>query len=228
MNQKQFFLRLRIVAEILSQNPKMIADIASRFIVNLPDSELRSFDRLLYHLQCASWFYNDHLRFQYNTRYLSTRRFCHMMFSTSDILRPYLSQFDRLYTAFVDYMNNIPVFGCMIWSPCRTHVLLVRGPTGYWSFPKGKRDQDECGLDCARREVLEETGFDVRPFLHKDSVSVTRHVYNRILTMYDVVALDMFPIIHENRDTTEVTDIRWVQVDQITSRNRYPTVLPFL
>ena len=208
--------------------PYMIDDISSRFLVNLPNSEFCSFDRVMYHLQCASWFYQDYLRHQYQTQSLSTRNFCHMMFNRSAILRPYLSQFDRIYRSFVDYMNNIDVFGCMIWSRNNTHVLLIRGPTGYWSFPKGKRNQDEMGLDCARREVWEETGLDMGPFLHKDTPSRTRRIYNRRLTMY-VVHVDRkrFPIRWKHVDQTEVTDIRWVPTSEIMGR-RYPTVLPFL
>jgi len=34
-----------------------------------------------------------------------------------------------------------------------------------WSFPKGKVNEDEKGHDCAVREVLEETGFDIGPYI---------------------------------------------------------------
>jgi 8-oxo-dGTP pyrophosphatase MutT (NUDIX family) len=213
---------------IYGHNPYMIADISSRFLVNLPASELISFDRVFYHLQCASWFYHDYLRHQYNTQQLSTRNFCHMMFSQSDLLQPYLSQFDQLYTSFVDYMNNISVYGCIIWSTNLTHVLLIRGPTGYWSFPKGKMNQDELGIECARREIREETGVDMGPVLNKDTPHTTRRVYHRLLTMYIVhVDMDLFPICWTLIDKTEVTDIRWVPITEITGR-RYPTVIPFL
>lgn len=43
------------------------------------------------------------------------------------------------------------------------HVLLVKGwkKNASWSFPRGKINKDEKDLDCAIREVYEETGFDV-------------------------------------------------------------------
>lgn len=41
------------------------------------------------------------------------------------------------------------------------HVLLVKGPTGRLSFPKGVIEEGESALDAARRETREETGFDV-------------------------------------------------------------------
>lgn len=35
-----------------------------------------------------------------------------------------------------------------------------------WSFPKGKVNEEEKGHDCAVREVFEETGFDIGPFIN--------------------------------------------------------------
>jgi mRNA-decapping enzyme subunit 2 len=205
----------------------MITDLSSRFLVNLPCTELRSFDRVLYHLQSASWFYNDHLRYEYNTKPLSTRNFCLMMFETSDLLRPYLPHFPQLYRSFQNYLSNIHVYGCIIWSTTCTHILLVRGPTGFWSFPKGKKDESECGIDCARREVFEETGVDVGPFLDSNTPSVTRRVYKRVLTMY-VIQMDMFPITCTDPDQTEIIDVQWIRANRISDWNIYPTVLPFL
>ena len=43
-------------------------------------------------------------------------------------------------------------------------VVLVKGwkKGANWSFPRGKINKDEPDLDCAVREVYEETGFDIR------------------------------------------------------------------
>lgn len=43
-------------------------------------------------------------------------------------------------------------------------VVLVKGwkKSANWSFPRGKINKDENDLDCAVREVYEETGFDIR------------------------------------------------------------------
>ena len=32
---------------------------------------------------------------------------------------------------------------------------------GSWTFPAGKVNQNECGIDAASRETYEETGFDI-------------------------------------------------------------------
>ena len=43
-------------------------------------------------------------------------------------------------------------------------VVLVKGwkKGANWSFPRGKINKDEDDLDCAVREVYEETGYDIR------------------------------------------------------------------
>ncbi len=43
-------------------------------------------------------------------------------------------------------------------------VVLVKGwkKNANWSFPRGKINKDESDLDCAIREVYEETGYDIQ------------------------------------------------------------------
>lgn len=42
-------------------------------------------------------------------------------------------------------------------------ALVHRPRYDDWSFPKGKQDDGEDPLECALREVLEETGYKCRP-----------------------------------------------------------------
>jgi mRNA-decapping enzyme subunit 2 len=46
-------------------------------------------------------------------------------------------------------------------------VLLVQGywSKSSWGFPKGKVNEEEAGHVCAVREVMEETGFDIGPYI---------------------------------------------------------------
>ncbi|KAJ1503647.1 mRNA-decapping enzyme subunit 2 [Coelomomyces lativittatus] len=64
------------------------------------------------------------------------------------------------------YKLKVPVCGAIILNPNLDKVLLVKGwKSKTWSFPKGKINQNEKEVDCAIREVLEETGLDVTPYL---------------------------------------------------------------
>lgn len=43
----------------------------------------------------------------------------------------------------------------------RNQILLVRGVGGKWSFPKGRRRENETSLEGAMREAKEEAGIDL-------------------------------------------------------------------
>lgn len=207
----------------------MITDLECRFLVNLPPTELASFDRIMYHLSEASWFFNDHLRHEYGREHLSTRDFCRMMFQESPVLRFARREFDRLYRSFCAYIRTVPVYGCIIQSECGTYVLLVRGPTGYWSFPKGKQNQGEDGMTCARREVHEETGYTCSPIL---GTPLVRYIYGRYLTMYRL-HVPLFPINCPIQNVAEIVAIEWVALSLLVEQEQrgsrwYPTVLPFI
>jgi 8-oxo-dGTP pyrophosphatase MutT (NUDIX family) len=60
--------------------------------------------------------------------------------------------------------GQVRAAGGVIWRPVGDHreVLVVHRPHyDDWSFPKGKHDDGESDLECALREVLEETGLTV-------------------------------------------------------------------
>jgi 8-oxo-dGTP pyrophosphatase MutT (NUDIX family) len=58
-------------------------------------------------------------------------------------------------------------------------VLLVRGPTGKLSLPKGKRKVCETDYEGACRECIEETGIDVRgmPIKRKETIQDVVYFY---------------------------------------------------
>ena len=92
-----------------------------------------------------------------------------------------------------------------------TEVLLVHRPRyDDWSLPKGKREADETDEECARREVLEETGIrvtlldplpDVRYHDHRGRPKVVRYWVMR--------PSDGGPPFVPN---DEVDEIRWLSI----------------
>ena len=56
--------------------------------------------------------------------------------------------------------------------PTMQKCLLVRGfrKDAGWGFPRGKLSKDETDAQCAVREVMEETGFDI-------GISLQEHQY---------------------------------------------------
>ena len=59
----------------------------------------------------------------------------------------------------------------------KNEILLVRGPTGKLSMPKGKRKVKENNYEGACRECLEESGVDVKGMPVYYSVSLANVVY---------------------------------------------------
>jgi mRNA-decapping enzyme subunit 2 len=142
----------------------VFSDLDSRFLVNLPDEELSSFERIMFQLQQAHWFYLDWYsdRFQSLPK-LSYKAFCTMYFKHIPSFRAHLSKFEQVYNSFNLYLNAVPVCGCILINPEKTHCVMVRSYVGNsWGFPRGKLDANEDEITCAIREIDEEIGFDCR------------------------------------------------------------------
>jgi len=58
--------------------------------------------------------------------------------------------------------NKIKKSGCFIHSPDKDKVLLVQSRGQMWGCPKGSVKENEETIDCAIREVKEETGIDLK------------------------------------------------------------------
>jgi 8-oxo-dGTP pyrophosphatase MutT (NUDIX family) len=118
---------------------------------------------------------------------------------------------------------EIRAAGGLVWrlGPDRNlEVLLVHRPRyDDWSLPKGKADPGESDEDCARREVLEETGIqaeleaplpEVRYRDRKGRPKVVRY-----WRMRPVAAPEVFVPNHE------VDEIAWLPRDAAVRRLTY-------
>lgn len=72
--------------------------------------------------------------------------------------------FSVAFSQFLAYKTRVPVRGAIMLNEEMDQVVLVKGwkKSANWSFPRGKINKDETDLDCAIREVYEETGYDIR------------------------------------------------------------------
>lgn len=69
----------------------------------------------------------------------------------------------QAFSEFQAYKTRVPVRGAILLNEGMDQVVLVKGwkKGANWSFPRGKINQNEPDLDCAVREVYEETGYDI-------------------------------------------------------------------
>ncbi|KAL0735960.1 hypothetical protein Bca4012_012170 [Brassica carinata] len=149
---------------------ELLDDLCSRFVLNVPEEDQQSFERILFLVEYAYWYYEDNaVENDPTLKSLSLKEFTSLLFNSCDVLRPYVSNVDDIFKDFTSYKCRVPVTGAIILDETYERCLLVKGWKGSsWSFPRGKKSKDEEDYACAIREVLEETGFDVSKLLKKE------------------------------------------------------------
>ncbi|CAK9169602.1 unnamed protein product [Ilex paraguariensis] len=149
---------------------ELLDDLCSRFVLNVPKEDLQSFERILFLVEYAHWFYEDNsVEKNPSLKSLSLKEFTSLMFNSCDVLRPHVAHIDDIFKDFTSYKVRVPVTGAIILDETYERCLLVKGWKGTsWSFPRGKKNKDEEDHKCAVREVLEETGFDFSKLLNKE------------------------------------------------------------
>lgn len=141
-----------------------VDDVHTRFLLNLPESELQTADRIFFQIEQAWWFYEDFLGDPHPElnlpRYPSFKPFARMLFDYSPLL-PDVGQFASMWEQFSNYKRKISNYGCILLTEDCQKILLCRVYNGAsYMIPAGKINQGEDGRDAAARETYEETGFD--------------------------------------------------------------------
>jgi polyphosphate kinase len=92
----------------------------------------------------------------------------------------------------------------------KAEILLVHRPAyDDWSFPKGKAMRDEALIDAARREVLEETGYECTTGPEVATLEYPDRNGNRKLVRYWAMGV----ATGEFAPNSEVDEIRWLPAD---------------
>ena len=99
-------------------------------------------------------------------------------------------------------------------------VVLVKGwkKNANWSFPRGKINKDERDIDCAIREVYEETGYDIKASglaaedENTKSIEVTMREQHMRLYVFRGVPEDTH---FEPRTRKEISKIQWYKLSEL-------------
>lgn len=148
---------------LLLQQEDALEDVHTRFILNLPDEELLTADRIFFQLEQAWWFYDDFYCDANPSleRYSSLKPFAKKMFAVSPLLWQKLGEFDTLWAEFMSYKTAISTYGTALLNKDCTKIVLCQNYKGTsWTIPSGKVNQGETGIQAGARETYEETGFD--------------------------------------------------------------------
>lgn len=103
----------------------------------------------------------------------------------------------------------------------KKEILMIRrakpekgsdGSVLEWAFPGGKQRYDETREKCVEREVLVETGYDIKSI---KQISLRLHPQFLVTIVYHLCFLNSPKPIAEPQEPHEVAEIRWVKPQEI-------------
>ncbi|KAG2207919.1 hypothetical protein INT47_010903 [Mucor saturninus] len=158
---------------------EILDDLSSRFIINVPEAELSSVERICFqHCPLLHQWAHEHER------------------AYADFM-----QYRFRIPVCGAIILNANLDKCVLvkgWS----------SKSG-WGFPKGKINQDEEYDCCAIREVLEETGYDVGPLLKKpDYIELTMREQRIRLYIIQGVPEDTLFIPRTRKEISQISWIK--------------------
>lgn len=97
-----------------------------------------------------------------------------------------------------------------------TKCLLIRAnKSNKWGFPKGKINKNEKEIDCAIREIYEEVGFDVTPYIKEDLYfEETYPKTQRKIRLYIICGIPESTRF-ETKTRGEIDDIKWFKINRL-------------
>lgn len=113
--------------------------------------------------------------------------------------------------------KTIYAAGCVVWrpSPGSIQVLVAHRPRyDDWSFPKGKRESGESDLECALREVEEETAVTGKVGVELEPARYTDHKGRKKIVRYWVLECG---VDHRFEPNDEVDEVRWLPIKDLDS-----------
>ena len=101
-------------------------------------------------------------------------------------------------------------------------ILVFRGGHNDWSIPKGKLDSGESEVECAMREVAEETGVEVVATTRLESVHyLLPNGSEKTVHFWLMKAKGTPPLKLETNDPSEVSRVEWIPLDKAISLVTY-------
>lgn len=198
-------------------------DLCVRFILNIPQEELAEAERICFQIEEAQWFYEDFIRplDPENLPSLNLHSFYMLISSHCPLLCDFPPEIhENAFQKFLAYKTRVPVRGAIMLNENMDEVVLVKGwkKNANWSFPRGKINKEEADLDCAIREVYEETGLDLKAAglvpnnEPVKSIEMTMREQHMKLFVFRNVPMDTH---FEPRTRKEISKIQWYKLSEL-------------
>lgn len=139
--------------------------------------------------------------------------------------------FNKLKREFFKHFKLVKAAGGLVKNKAGEVLLIFR--RGKWDLPKGKLDKGESIVECAIREVQEETGL--KKIKAGEEIDITYHTYvefgkhilkeSHWFIMNSLVEETLQPQIEEY-----ITEIRWVKKEDLKNYldKTFPTIISLL
>ncbi|KAL3301311.1 decapping enzyme [Colletotrichum asianum] len=210
------------MAEEKMQLEDWLDDLCVRFIINLPEEDLSSVARICFQIEEAQWFYEDFVRpLDPTLPSMTLRSFSLRIFQHCPLLAPFsVENHTKAFEEFLQYKTRVPVRGAIMLNEAMDSTILVKGwkKGANWSFPRGKINKDEDDLECAIREVYEETGYDLHAAglvpENRDVkyIEVTMREQQLRLYVFRNVPMDTH---FQPRTRKEISKIQWYKLSEL-------------
>lgn len=213
---------------------EVLDDLLIRFILNCPEEEHQSTNRLFFQIEEAYWYYLDFYRETCKTLPdLKFKDFVDRILQRFPPLGHYRDALDAHTKSFYDYKFSVPVCGAVIMNKDCDKILLVKGWSNKssWSFPRGKINRFESEFNCAIREVFEETGFDISMHGAKDDDFIELSSSEQKVKLFIVSGVDE-KTIFTPQTRKEISACKWHSIEELTHQKKnsgkFWVVLPYM
>ncbi|RZF35123.1 hypothetical protein LSTR_LSTR009429 [Laodelphax striatellus] len=200
----------------------ILDDLGSRFIINVPEEERKDLVRICFQIELAHWHYLDFYCKQEdcNLKPCGMKEFATHMFKHVPALRPHAKEVDSILSSWREYKMAVPTFGAIILNKELTHVLLVQSffARSSWGFPKGKVNCEEDPVKCAVREVLEETGFDIKDYIDPEEY-IESNFYDQMVRLYVICGVSM-DTTFKPRTRNEIKAVEWFPISDLPTSKK--------
>ncbi|CCL99538.1 uncharacterized protein FIBRA_01556 [Fibroporia radiculosa] len=205
---------------------EVLEELSSRFILNLPEEELASLERVCFQVEQAHWYYEDFIREQNPSKFPSytLKTFSEALFRACPLLHHWAHDHERAFETFMKYKTRVPVCGAIMLNDTWEKCVLVKGwkSSAGWGFPKGKINEQEPRPNCAAREVLEETGYDLEGQINSEDV-IELSIKEQSISLYIVSGIpEDFPF--KTRTRKEISKIAWFRLSDLPTWKRSKAV----
>lgn len=114
-------------------------------------------------------------------------------------------------------------------TPSGWQVFLVQHQSGHWTLPKGHPEGRETSLDCAKRELFEETHLTIVKLLVEKPLTEVYYFTSRGKTIHKTVDYFIAEVTGEEKiQIEELQDGKWLTFDGARALATYPQMKDLL